>query len=212
MSWTGDLGTESGVTTARCDLKKLFGEWISHDDWLDGPGEPGVAEAADGLADAGGFEFAEEVADYAEDEAEEAEGAEEVARDEFRPADPFTVDWRPQIFVPGTLHVLHNITNVLRKALRGWKDWIVQLRNLSRFLARPWSRDRLVSTCYSAGPHDRHAKAFDGFSSTVYEGRWGEALEAVKDLLPLRSILQDGWSLRRYLYGGVQDLQYRDLS
>ena len=59
------------MTTARCDLKKLFGEWISHDDRLDGPG---VAEAADGLVDAGGFEFAEEVADYAEDEAEEADG------------------------------------------------------------------------------------------------------------------------------------------
>ena len=187
MSWTGDLGTESGITMARCDLRKLFGDWVGD------PGGDGFAEA-----EAGGFQFVEEGAP----ELDEAAAARPP--DEFRPASPFDVDWRPQIFVPGTLHVLHNTTNDLRKSLFGWKDWIVQLRNLSRFLARPWSKARLVVTCYSAAPHCVFSAAFDGFSATVYDGRWGEALEAVKDLLPLQSILQAGWSLQAYLFGGAQ--------
>ena len=49
FSWTGDLGTESGVVQARSDLKRVFGDWV--DGGVDEEEFAFQAEAEAGLGD-----------------------------------------------------------------------------------------------------------------------------------------------------------------
>lgn len=120
-------------------------------------------------------------------------------------ADPGTyeVDFSRGLIVAGNLHILHNCTNDLKNSLRYWDTFIAMLRMVARMLAKPWSRERLLATCFNEPPHHQHAAAYSGFSSVVYEGRWGEALKAADDLFPLQRSLRAAWSLRKYTYGQV---------
>jgi hypothetical protein len=185
-SWTGDLGTESGVVKATSSLPLLFGDWVL--------AEKGAGEVAGN----------DERADFAFQVEGAADVAAEAVRlpDCFLPDDPFALDWTPSIFVPGALHVLHNCTKDLKDSLVHWPNFIVSLRHLSKFLARPWSRARLVTTCFSSAPHHHFAHLYSSFGSVVYEGRWGEALKAAADVLPLQRSLRAAWSLARFNFNG----------
>ena len=72
---------------------------------------------------------------------------------------------------------------------------------MSRLLHRSWSTERLVATCFSEVPHIHCRHLYASFSSVCYEGRWGEALKAAQELLPLESSLKAALSLRRFNYG-----------
>lgn len=185
ITWTGDLGTEAGIVEARADLTQLFGQWIVEEDAaLNAP----VPDAED----AGEFAFqAEHAPPGGQDGADGVEAA-------------YRVDCSGSILVPGVLHIMHNATSDMERGLSYWSTFVGQLRHVARMLAKRWSRDRLVATCFSRPPHSDHASAFNGFSATVYEGRWGEALRAVSDLAPLQRALQRGWDLQRFNFGNHQ--------
>ena len=59
---------------------------------------------------------------------------------------PLRLDLRDGLMIPGVLHVFHNITEDFDKVLQEWGDCVRRLRHLTRFLVRPWSRQRLVAT------------------------------------------------------------------
>jgi hypothetical protein len=199
-SWTGDLGTESGVSAARSDLRQLFGNWVTI--------EAGALPANDEHIDDDQGEGDEDFQFVAEHDI----GAPHAVRrlDDFSPHDKYIIDWRPSIFVPGALHILHNITGDLSKSLREWPEFISSLRQVARFLARPWTKSRLLETCFNMPPHDQFATSYKGFSATVYEGRWGEALNAVNELIPLQRSLRNAWSIRKYSFGHVLDAAHGD--
>ena len=83
------------------------------------------------------------------------------------------------------MHILHNITKDLETNLFHWKDFVRMLHHVARLLAQTWTRRRLLATCFVDPPHHHYAADFDGFNHHVYEGRWGEAVAAVNDLLPV---------------------------
>ncbi len=62
--------------------------------------------------------------------------------------------------------------------------------------------DRLIHTCFRRDRHSQHAHQFLHFSSSVYEGRWGEVLAAAEELLPLHLNLRAAWDVNLYSYGG----------
>lgn len=186
VSWTGDLGTESGVTRASTSLPRLFGEWIRAEDAVGVPAEGDEPEADDG-----GFNF-------------QAEGAQPAVQapvrqpDDFAPADPYGVSWRHCLFIPGVMHVVHNATEDFKNSLREWGWFVPLLRHVCRLLHKP---ERLLATVFNRAPHNANAHRFASFESTVYEGRWGEVLAACSELLPLKEPLRAAWDLRVYCFG-----------
>ena len=78
-------------------------------------------------------------------------------------AGTYDVDFSSGLMVAGNLHILHNCTDALKKSLMYWDTFIGGLRMVARMLAKPWSRERLLATCFNEPPHEQHAAAYFGF-------------------------------------------------
>ena len=74
------------------------------------------------------------------------------------------------------------------------------LTHLTRLVSRPWSKARLLATCFSAAPHCYFAEEVRRFHNHVYEARWGETLAAIHNLLPLRRCLQAAWDIGKFCF------------
>ena len=115
--------------------------------------------------------------------------------------DPYRLDFSPSLYIPGVLHILHNMTEGLSGSLKDWDKFVKLLTHVSRLLGRKWSRQRVISTCFREWPHSVWAKSIGSFDTVVFEGRWASAVFAASKLLPLRAPLCAAWSLQRYNYG-----------
>ncbi len=123
ISWTGDLGTEAGVTACRTNLRQLFGDWIEGQDNILNP----LAEPDGGFEEPdGGFQFqAEHVVPPGVLLNREP--------DDFSQDDKYSVSWSHSFFVPGVLHVIHNCTEDLKNSLIGWDDFVKNLRHCGKY-------------------------------------------------------------------------------
>lgn len=111
------------------------------------------------------------------------------------------LDMRRATFVPGILHVVHNIMQSLSSALVGWDAFIDSLRHVSRLLARKWSRQRFIATCVLNTAFESMADQLKTFSVVVYEGRWGAVLQCLDALAPIKKLLCATWNTSRYRFG-----------
>jgi hypothetical protein len=194
FSWTGDLGVESRLPTFRGNLLTLFGPWVRDVD-----GDNVGAEVGHGPPEeAAGFDF-------------QAQLPALDIHHEDRP-DPYAVDLQGSIYVCGVLHVVHNCTESLKDSLEWWPEFVVWLTQVTRLLSRNWSKSRLVATCFSEWPHQVWQGLYTSFDASVYEGRWGSALYAVSQLLPLRPSLVAAWSLRKFTFGQAAPADEEDTS
>ncbi len=75
----------------------------------------------------------------------------------------------------------------------------MELKEVCRLLKRPFSKQRLLTTCFHSPPHVFFAGRIASFDSDVYEGRWNSVLHASADLLELANILVPAWSKDAYL-------------
>ena len=147
-SWTGDLGTEAKVAGVHTRITDLFGDWVQQSDADVHPqaqaaaavpaaaappappaAEPGPAQAGEDFD----FNFQGEE-NYADSHGGEQHD-EEVEREE-----PYLVNMRGSCFIPGVLHIIHNMTEDLKASLFGWQPFVVKLRNVTRLLRRPQRR------------------------------------------------------------------------
>jgi hypothetical protein len=179
FTWTTDLGTESGVTRFVSTVPDFFGAWAC-DDTADDVAQDPLAPPV--------FAFMDPA---------------EIGQ--MRPETPLKLDLRSGIVIPGILHICHNITEAMEDVLQHWTVFTKSIKHLSRFLARRWSRQRLVATCFSVMPFSAQAHHLDNFSSVVYEGRWGVIVDCLADLLPLRNILRGAWNYDAYKLGNAGD-------
>ena len=244
VSWTGDLGTESGMWRFSNHLANVFGPWIAdkrgfhardldqHDfhcdfdfnvsrsapeliserqpdgDDKDDMDEP-MFEFKSGASGGCGDVEAEprdiptpEIMTPVESDVDESAASAPAAwaqhsGDFELPMDPLMLDMRNSIFIPGVLHVIHNMTEKLSESLDHYDRYLEYLKHVCRLLSRRWSKDRLKENCFK-----NHLKVYEPlleqFNAEVYEGRWGSVLHAVSELLPMRSALQAGWSKARF--------------
>ena len=188
FSWTGDLGTESHICSWKGSLADLFGDWILH-----GEEEPEQEP---------GFQFQGLGAPEPDREAEA--GVFDVVACE--PAAPshdvreagVSLDFRPQLFVPGMLHLTHNMTRNLETALTHWDTFVGQLSHVCRLLAQPWSCRRFLRTCLDTPPWTARQPEFEAFHSVVYSGRWGTTMSALQNLVPLLDVLRKVWNIEKF--------------
>eukprot|EP00969_Alexandrium_andersonii_P154473 6827907-Alexandrium_andersonii.AAC.1 len=76
----------------------------------------------------------------------------------------------------------------------GWADWVASLKHVCNLIRRPWSKDRLLQTCFASPPASLHRDLYQRFTAQVYEHRWGTVTDAVQQLLPLEQSLRFAWS------------------
>ena len=115
------------------------------------------------------------------------------------PLDQWLVDLTPSLFTTAILHVVHNLTGTFKDALIWWELFEYYLTHISRFIKRPFSKARLLQTCFVHPPHSYFRDLYKGFDAAVYSGRWATLLEAVRQLLPLERSLRAAWDLAAYI-------------
>ena len=186
FSWTGDLGTESHICSWRGSLADLFGDWVVAELTEE---EPGFQFQAIGVAD-GDEEGQANMFDVVPLEA--APNSRDVRDAGVR------VDFTPQVFVAGMLHINHNMTRNLETALNHWGTFVVQLTHVCKLLAQPWSCRRFLTTCLDTPPWSARKPEFEAFHSVVYSGRWGTTMAALQNLLPLLDILRKVWNIDKF--------------
>jgi hypothetical protein len=226
MTWTGDLGTESGFARFRGDLRAMFGDWIVEQDNLDlgiidGDAddpldefdiqpEIGGAVDVDVAAALPGLDFdiePERGAGLGVAEAPSLDGAAAHPlniRDpdlSGPPAAPYEIDCTHSLFLAGMLHIVHNLTEGMSGALTYFDTFVAQLKQVTRLLSKPWSKSRFLQTCGGGAVGAAFQGEFASFNSLVYEKRWGTVLAAVAALIPLREALCNLWSLRAFSLG-----------
>ena len=212
FSWTGDLGTESGVSNFYDDMRSLHGAWIVQSDVRVVGGDREEEEEfgfqqvheleSEGSDGAGDFAF-EPCGDHNSDPAD-------VPVEEAAPAPTprdadYIIDCRRSIYVAGLLHMVHNCTKDIGANLHYWEHYAERLIHVSRLLTRRHTKTRLLATCFSIDPQKQYSAEIRSFHCAVYSGRWGTAMAAIHLLLPLERVLRFAWSLNRYCAGG--DLQ-----
>ena len=210
FSLCGDMGTESRLPFCRINLAELFGRWIlpgghTQDNAVDAAmefdfqPEPAGAEAAPPAEDAALFDFVPEKGLDVE-----PPGEPDAAVDP-QPDQPdisqLEIDLTSTVYIPGLLHICHNVVKDLTITLHEWQPFESRLRHLCRLLSKKFTRQRLLETCFVEEPLSFFRADFHEFSASVYEGRWGSVSSAVGKLLLLEKPLRLGWNLSKYKFG-----------
>ena len=187
FSRTGDLGTESRMCGWKGTLDALFGDWVSRAD--------GVTEHEPA------FSFAPVSSPMPL-----PDNTDPVF--DVQPCDPvpastdvtphYLLDFRPQIFIAGLLHISHNLTRDLEVVLRHWDSYVTELTHVCRLLHQPWSRQRLVRTCMQRAPWSAWVPEFEAFRGRVYTGRWGTTMDAISQLVPVLDVLRQVWDIDKF--------------
>ena len=190
ISWTADLGVESGLNTFRGNVCALFGDWAKAEAF------PELYENApeDDPAGRGAAEF-----DFLPDASTAVVPRMDLDRERLK---DFNLDFTQSIYIPGPLHIMHNLTEGLGKAMKWWTPFVARLTHVCRLLKRKWNRARLLATCFSDAPWAAHVDLYRSFDGQVYEGRWGSVLHAVSALRPLEVSLRGAWSKQKFSLNG----------
>ncbi len=110
------------------------------------------------------------------------------------------MDLRRSLYISGLLHITAKIAENLSQVLSFWPWWIVELKEVTRMLQNKFSKQRLLTTCFSRAPHIFHRHYVESFQSSVYEGRWNSVLAAVGELIEMMQVLIDAWDVELYTF------------
>lgn len=124
-------------------------------------------------------------------------GDEFIAHDAAQDLVVDTTGWMP---VPGLYHAVHNSVAELAQSMKFYSPFCKQLKAVCDLARRKFSRQRLLETCFSEAPASYSRHLFEGFSSAVYEGRWGTVADAVTAVGPLRVAFQH-WNVSLFNRG-----------
>ena len=176
VSIVGDLG-ESKVVNFRSNLKDMFGDWIVAEDE-----SVRVAEAAEPFADEFQVDdlaedFAEEPAAFADEFMVDGQSGDHHERPEAPDypslADQYMIDTSRAVYISGPHHILHNLQEGFSGVLGSWSWFMNLLKHVCRLLTNRWTKDRLISHCFSNGAATAFTSGIRSFHSKVYDARWG---------------------------------------
>ena len=110
------------------------------------------------------------------------------------------IDSSNAVETPGLEHILHNASNDLHRAMKGYKQCCDRMRELCKILRRREAHERLIERCYmTRGPlGEAMAADLKGFDAHVHSERWGTVAHAAEMIHKIRASLQRGWNLAMY--------------
>ena len=227
FAFTGDLGTECRFNLYKCDMRRVFGQWIEDDDnQLEQGGYPECEPCRQprALADADEDEF--DVEDEAEpapalpappvhapdpppadDDFElEDEGAAPVENhiqsEMPLPTNEYEVNLRQSVYVAEMMHIIDNITEGLKTGMAWYGTFIMYLTHICRLLRRPWSNKRFRYTCFNTAALEPFSHMFEHFTAGVFDGRWKAVINAIAALIQLEHPLRAAWGANKYTVDG----------
>lgn len=141
LTWTADMGTESGIANFHGNAATLFPSWADghpdvEDGQLGGPqavGEEGAcigmaAFSVDGVGpEPGGFDF---MPAQPQAEADQHVPAPDQHEDYPGPPHALDVDLRSSIYISGVLHTVHSVTEGLTTSLEFFDDFTTLLTHV----------------------------------------------------------------------------------
>ena len=108
------------------------------------------------------------------------------------------LDLSKEVFIPGLMHVTHNITAGLHDILKQWTHFLEMLTHVCRLVRAKWSRIRLLHTCFDKQPWLACRSLLEGFTAQVYHGRWSSATDAVQQVSKVLYVLKGAWNLQKF--------------
>ena len=202
VTWTADLGVESGLNMFRGNVCAMFGDWVK------GEIDPRLLDDGAPFERVGQEGPQQPVQDFGF--LTVGQDAEHVSPDISEYLKDYNLDFTSSIYIPGPLHIMRNLTESLGDAMSWWSEFVLRLIHLCRLLNRKWNRQRLFATCFSHPPWNEFMSLYAAFDGQVYQGRWGSVLRAVKQLLPLEASLRGAWCKASFLLNGHQPREGRD--
>ena len=113
---------------------------------------------------------------------------------------PKQVSLNKSLGIPGLLHIIHNAASSLLTVCSKLGEQIDSLGLVCKLLAGQ-DCTKLLETCYTGPVGQMFHTQLQRFSFKLYEGRWGSVAFCVSEVLKLKTVLQYGWSLEKYLDG-----------
>ena len=103
--------------------------------------------------------------------------------------------------VSGVLHIIHNAANDVLTVTKVLDQQIDALTEVCSLLSGQQTCARLLERCFASRIGQQLQGPLKRFSCKVYCARWGSVAFCCEEVLKVRSILQWGWSLERYMGG-----------
>ena len=171
-------GAENSPAGVQDGAGRLDFQWASDIDMFEGPlGLAGVESLPDG-ASADGPDMSEEPQhEHGPDGGEsDHDPPRDHADDELGGAhEALRVDTSRSLSVLGILHVVHNAVKELHNAMSHWATFTEDLKLLCDLCRRPWSKDRLLQTCFADPPQSNFKGLYIHFrpmSTQAAGGAW----------------------------------------
>ena len=105
------------------------------------------------------------------------------------------------VTIPGTLHLISNLTREISAGLGHWAAWFKQLRQFEH-LWKEGRKDRYLAYCLLPSDLAARSSDFDVELGSLYKQRWGEVIKFVRKLEPLLPVLRLTWDEGKYMHGG----------
>ena len=192
VAWTTDMGTEFGFAEFRTDdVFSLLPPWVN---------TAGAAADDVDMEEVAGGDVDSDVNDMEDMGAPGRAGEGAAAAAAASGVDGFV--FRHALTIPGLLHIVHNVCKDMGAMYPGWSALWLQLKSCEALLTDKGRRRRFAKTCLDDTTHANFAvrAAFDSFSNTLYEKRWGCVISFVTALLPLMGFLRRAWSEEKYAH------------
>ena len=218
----GDLGTEMGVPDFETsDHNKLLAPWMNRNpivaDVGEGDHEADVrldAEVGDLELDDGELLGEPSAFDVDANDEGAADGA-AVGNANPEPPSPSITNVLPEpephnglfyfmfnaTLIAGLQHIIYNMTEDVHTAMLYWKRFYEQLKNFEALLRMEERRKRFRWTCMAGTVHEIFEHLFKKWSASLYEGRWREVVNFVRELLAIYHVLCAAWDEGKYVRG-----------
>ena len=104
------------------------------------------------------------------------------------------------LMIPGTLHIIHNMTHELHNIIPNWSLLWKSLKNFEHLLAVRHRRERYLATCVVgiSISQDADLAMLKSWSTRLYDKRWGCTVDFIRELLLVWPVLLRTWDVVRY--------------
>jgi hypothetical protein len=106
------------------------------------------------------------------------------------------------LWVPGILHILHNITSNLCDQLEHYKTWISALRSVNAFFCHRWQLEVWLAACFSGDNREAQKRRLTQVKVSVLDHRWASLIVFLELLLEIEDIVREFWD-----FGAICDSQ-----
>ena len=100
-----------------------------------------------------------------------------------QPQGPECVDTTYSLEVDDLVHIIHNATKNLKRAMPSYKDIVFRMRKLCDLLRKKESKEHLIEVCFGGPDGEVLARKIWSFHANVHEDRFGTVAAATPELL-----------------------------